>query len=94
MNLLQLEKRQITVVGDDHQAIYGFRGSLSTVFRDFIDDYDHPTLQQTLTVNYRHSSSAKYTPKYESRRDSMEYLQYPGFSLCKENFCLSCGMDK
>lgn len=57
VNLLQLEKRQVTVVGDDHQAIYGFRGSMPTVFRDFTNDYDHPSLLQTLTVNYRHADS-------------------------------------
>ena len=53
MNMLQLEQRQISVVGDDHQAIYGFRGSYPDIFNEFISNYDHEALQQSLTKNYR-----------------------------------------
>lgn len=53
INLLQSETRRVTVVGDDYQAIYGFRGAQPDVFQRFVGDYDHLTLQQPLQYNYR-----------------------------------------
>jgi hypothetical protein len=44
----------VTVVGDDYQAIYGFRGAQPNVFQRFVGDYDHTTLQQPLQYNYRY----------------------------------------
>ena len=46
--------QRVTVVGDDYQAIYGFRGAQPDVFQKFIDVYDHPELQQPLQDNYRY----------------------------------------
>lgn len=53
INLLQQEKGHLSVVGDDHQSIYMFRGSIPSVFNDFINNYNHPDLRQNLTLNYR-----------------------------------------
>jgi len=53
LNLLQMESRHVTVVGDDFQAIYGFRGAQPNVFNRFLEDYNHKLLQQPLQLNYR-----------------------------------------
>lgn len=40
------------VVGDDDQAIYGFRGSDSKIFQSFLEDFE-AAVQITLNINYR-----------------------------------------
>lgn len=44
---------RVTAVGDDAQAIYRFRGTDSSAFQQYIDTYQHPGLQTSLTINYR-----------------------------------------
>ena len=44
-------RRDICVVGDDDQAIYGFRGADPTRIQSFPEDYDATVIK--LTVNYR-----------------------------------------
>ena len=63
LDALQLESQRVTVVGDDYQAIYGFRGAQPDVFQKFIDVYDHPQLQQSLQDNYRYGDTAAGRPK-------------------------------
>lgn len=53
VDLLQETNRRLTVVGDDYQSIYAFRGAQPNVFGHFIDTYEHPELKQKLTLNYR-----------------------------------------
>lgn len=53
VNLLMLTTQRVTVVGDDRQSIYGFRGASSKVFQLFRDAYGHPGLVALLTSNYR-----------------------------------------
>lgn len=50
---LQKDNRRITVVGDDFQSIYGFRGSQPDVFQKFISNFYHKDLEQPLQYNYR-----------------------------------------
>lgn len=56
VNHLQAEARRVTVVGDDMQSIYRFRGADYSAFPRFQATYDHPGLQCSLTVNYRCAS--------------------------------------
>ena len=51
--LLNLLKPMATVVGDDMQSIYSFRGAYSGALLDFKRQYDHPDILQTLSTNYR-----------------------------------------
>lgn len=53
IELLQGDLNQITVVGDDFQSIYGFRGALPDVFPNFIEQFSHENLNQSLQMNYR-----------------------------------------
>ncbi|MBQ6695774.1 MAG: ATP-dependent helicase, partial [Lachnospiraceae bacterium] len=52
IQLLVAAPHNLFVVGDDDQAIYGFRGSEADVFRKFIEDYPNAA-QITLAENYR-----------------------------------------
>eukprot|EP00967_Tisochrysis_lutea_P056030 scaffold70662_cov13-Tisochrysis_lutea.AAC.1 len=53
-NILQQERGHITVVGDDAQSIYRFRGALAGVFQAFQDTYDRQGMLSTsLVLNYR-----------------------------------------
>ncbi|KAK9823365.1 hypothetical protein WJX72_002229 [[Myrmecia] bisecta] len=52
VNLLQREARRVTVVGDDAQSIYLFRGAYPAVFRAFKEVYMHDDLQRALEENY------------------------------------------
>jgi len=47
-----VSKRNLCVIGDPDQAIYGFRGSDVRYFRRFVDDYPDTAIIQ-LTRNYR-----------------------------------------
>ena len=51
--LLNLLKAKTTVVGDDMQSIYGFRGAYAGALQDFRDLYTHPDILHTLSINYR-----------------------------------------
>lgn len=53
MNHLQADSGQIMVVGDNYQAIFGFRGSVPRIFFMFEEAYNHSQLRSTLTINYR-----------------------------------------
>lgn len=50
------DKQNVFVVGDDDQAIYGFRGSDGKCFHKFLNDYKNPRIVQ-LNVNYRCTDS-------------------------------------
>jgi DNA helicase II / ATP-dependent DNA helicase PcrA len=52
VDLMAMENRNITVVGDDAQCIYGFRGSEVRNMLAFAERYPDATLRP-LTVNYR-----------------------------------------
>lgn len=52
MRMLSGNKSNILVVGDDDQAIYGFRGSDTASFQKFQKDY-HPITKIFLLQNYR-----------------------------------------
>ena len=51
--LLSLLEPKATVVGDDMQSIYGFRGAYAGALLDFRDSYTHPDILHTLSINYR-----------------------------------------
>lgn len=55
VELLQRDRGQVTVVGDDAQSIYGFRGADHTAFQRFQDIFEQPgeSIRRPLTVNYR-----------------------------------------
>ena len=59
MHELQRDSGRLTVVGDDCQAIYGFRGTTAGVFNDFASVYGHPGLQQPLQANYRCNATTR-----------------------------------
>ena len=52
LKLLALPNNNIFVVGDDDQAIYGFRGATPFIMKQFQDDYKD-SKQILLTENYR-----------------------------------------
>ncbi len=52
LKLLAGEKKNVFVVGDDDQSIYGFRGARPDFMLDFPKDYPH-TKKVVLDVNYR-----------------------------------------
>lgn len=52
VKLLAGEQKNLFVVGDDDQAIYGFRGSDPAIMRRFVQDYPQ-AVQISLSVNYR-----------------------------------------
>ena len=53
VNALQSGNMRVTVVGDDAQSIYRFRGADCGAFSRFQDTYDHPDLRRALQTNYR-----------------------------------------
>lgn len=55
VRLLVKEHRNIFVVGDDDQSIYGFRGSRPEIMKEFTDLYEDAKLI-TLSINYRSGS--------------------------------------
>lgn len=54
VKLLAGEKSNLFVVGDDDQAIYGFRGATPGIMRQFIEDYPEALIVH-LSKNYRSS---------------------------------------
>lgn len=63
VKLLAGEKRNLFVVGDDDQAIYGFRGSEPTLMMQFLRDYPD-SKKVTLNMNYRsHEEIVKASQK-------------------------------
>lgn len=71
MKLLAGERKNIFVVGDDDQAIYGFRGSNPLIMQEFAIDY--PECQEIfLNINYRCSpeivmQAGKYISQNKNR---------------------------
>ncbi|MDO4331694.1 MAG: ATP-dependent helicase [Eubacteriales bacterium] len=55
VKMLAGERQNLFVVGDDDQAIYGFRGSDPSIMKQFLRDYPD-ALQINLSVNYRSSA--------------------------------------
>lgn len=55
IKLLAGERKNLFVVGDDDQAIYGFRGSDPAIMRQFVRDYPEAETI-SLSVNYRCSA--------------------------------------
>lgn len=55
MHLLTIHNQNLFVVGDDDQAIYGFRGSDVECFQKFLKDYQN-TKKIYLNINYRCTS--------------------------------------
>ena len=53
VDLMQGDRRWVTVVGDDAQSIYRFRGASGDTFQLFKAAYDHLGLQRSLCENYR-----------------------------------------
>lgn len=56
LNMLCSETKEIMVVGDDDQAIYGFRGSKPDVMKNFIMQYPDAK-KYDLNMNYRSTQS-------------------------------------
>ena len=52
VNFLMKEKKNLFVVGDDDQAIYGFRGSDGACFQKILRDYENVKIIY-LNINYR-----------------------------------------
>lgn len=52
LKLLTIPPYNLYLVGDDDQAIYGFRGSKSDIFQEFLNDFP-ATKQIVLVQNYR-----------------------------------------
>lgn len=55
VKMLAGERKNLFVVGDDDQAIYGFRGSRPSVMKQFLLDYPE-ALRIDLAINYRCSA--------------------------------------
>lgn len=53
VNLLQSGMQHVTVVGDDAQSIYAFRGAVPHVFEAYKLVYSHQDLVRPLELNYR-----------------------------------------
>ena len=53
--LINLLKPNATIVGDDMQSIYGFRGAYAGALQDFKEQYSHPDILRSLSTNYRHA---------------------------------------
>ena len=67
IRMLALPENNLYVVGDDDQAIYGFRGADSELMFQFLKDY--PDARQiTLGKNYR--STGKYRQKFPESNQS------------------------
>lgn len=60
IRLLAKQSRNLFVVGDDDQSIYGFRGALCNVFNRFQNDFTDARKVQ-LSVNYRCSNAIIHT---------------------------------
>jgi len=56
IHMITSDKQNLFVVGDDDQAIYGFRGSEGKCFQKFLNDYKNARIVQ-LNVNYRCADS-------------------------------------
>lgn len=53
---LAAAQRNLFVVGDDDQSIYGFRGAAPGILQQFLEDYEHAAVYR-LEVNYRSSAN-------------------------------------
>ena len=56
VKMLAGESKNLFVVGDDDQSIYGFRGAESSIMQDFLQDYKGAKLIR-LSTNYRSSAA-------------------------------------
>lgn len=76
---LMLGHRNIFVIGDPHQSIYGFRGASGTIFDEFKADF--PEHQQVaLTTNYRSVPEivGLANALFDSDADLLAHSQAPG----------------
>ena len=59
VDLLQRDRQQISVFGDDAQSIYNFRGANPGAMKQFIQDYGiSPEQVHKLVINYRSDTCA------------------------------------
>lgn len=66
-DMLQEDRGQLTVVVDDAQSIYGFRGAQPAIFELYKRVYEQAGLTtQPLTLNYRYLGGGGYIHMYPS----------------------------
>lgn len=89
LKLLAAPENNLFVVGDDDQAIYGFRGATPGIMKRFQDDYPQGR-QMMLTENYRSGSSivCLAAKMICQNKDRFEKQFYPIKS--EGNVCLRC----
>lgn len=90
-------KSYVCVVGDPDQSIYGWRGSYSSIFKDFNNDYN-PVENFILEENYRSTNSilkisnaliknnsSRYPKElWTDKKDDEKISLYEGFSVADE----------
>lgn len=62
IRLLSKKTRNIFIVGDDDQSIYGFRGAKPEIMKDFTKDFKDAQ-KFNLDINYRSTASIVYSAK-------------------------------
>lgn len=83
VDLMAMENRNITVVGDDSQCIYGFRGSEVRNMLAFAERYPDATVKP-LTLNYRsspeilHLANASISRAKEGFQKKLRSVRPPG----------------
>lgn len=84
LKLLTKDPYNLFVVGDDDQAIYGFRGSNPRCIKDFQQDFH--SKQVVLEVNYRsHPSIIRHSLKMIGENGNRFQKQYKAWDVAQEN---------